>query len=71
MIDKTIIQNNSWVLEAEELEKIYNQFLVKRKETTKNTRFKVESILFGDVISKDTIPTEPITKFTTLLAKTM
>ena len=36
----------------------------------KNTQFKVEDI-FGDVISKDTISTEQITKLNNFLAKMM
>ena len=36
----------------------------------KNTQFKVEDI-FTDVISKDTIPSEQITKLNDFLAKMM
>ena len=47
MVDKKIDEQD-----AQELKKIYNHYLDKRKEVMKNTSFKVEDI-FGDVISKD------------------
>ena len=47
--------------EAQELKKIYNHYVDKRKEIMDSTKFKVEDI-FGDVISKDSISTEQITK---------
>ena len=47
MVDKKIDQK-----EAEELKKIYNLYLDKRKEIMKNTQFKVENVS-GAVISKD------------------
>ena len=47
MVDKKIDGK-----EAQELKKIYNHYLDKRKEKMKNTQFKVEDV-FGDVISKD------------------
>ena len=65
MIDKKIDQN-----EAEELKKIYNHYLDKRKEIMKNTQFKVEDV-FGDVISKDNFSQETITKLNNFLAKIM
>ena len=54
--------------EAEELKKIYNHYLDKRKENMKNTQFKVEDV-FGDVISKDNFSQEQITKPKNFLAK--
>ena len=56
MIDKKINQK-----ESEQLKQIYNHYVDKKSEIMKNTQFKVEDI-FSDVISKDTISTEQITK---------
>ena len=56
MVDKKINQK-----EAEELKKIFNHYLDKRKEIIKNTQFKVEHV-FGDVISKDNFSQEQISK---------
>ena len=47
--------------EALQLKKIYNLYVDKRSETMKNTQFKVDDI-FGDIISKDSISLEQITK---------
>ena len=47
--------------EAQELKKIYNHYLDKRKEIMNSTKFKVEDI-FGDVISKETFSREQQTK---------
>ena len=63
MIDKKIDQK-----EAEQLKQIYNHYVDKKSEIMKNTQFKVEDI-FSDVISKDTISTEQITKLNNFLAK--
>ena len=65
MIDKKIDEK-----EASELKKIYNHYLDKRKEITNSTKFKVED-MFGDIISKDSISTEQITKLNNFLAKIM
>ena len=65
MIDKKIDEK-----EALELKKIYNHYIDKRKEIMNSTKFKVEDI-FGDVISKDSISTEQITKLNNFLAKIM
>ena len=65
MIDKKIDQK-----EAEQLKQIYNHYVDKKSEIMKNTQFKVEDI-FSDVISKDTISTEQITKLNNFLAKMM
>ena len=54
--------------EALELKKIYNHYPDKLKEIMKNTEFKVEDI-FGDIINKDTISHEQITKLNIFLAK--
>ena len=63
MIDKKIDHK-----EAEQLEQIYNHYVDKKSEIRKNTQFKVED-LFSDVVSKDTISTEQITKLNNFLAK--
>ena len=65
MIDKKIDEK-----EALELKKIYNHYIDKRKEIMDSTKFKVEDI-FGDVISKDSISPEQITKLNNFLAKKM
>ena len=65
MIDKKIDGK-----EASELKKIYNHYLDKRQEIMNSTKFKVEDI-FGDVISKDSISPEQITKLNNFLAKIM
>ena len=65
MIDKKIDQKK-----AEQLKQIYNHYVDKKSEIMKNTQFKVEDI-FSDVISKDTISTEQITKLNNFLAKMM
>ena len=56
--------------EAEQLKQICNHYLDKKSEIMKNTQFKVEDI-FTNVISKDTISTEQITKLNNFLAKMM
>ena len=56
MIDKKIDEK-----EASELEKKYNLYLDKRKKNMNSTKFEVED-LFGDVIYKDSISPEQITK---------
>jgi len=63
MIDKKIDEK-----EAQELKKIYNHYLDKRKEIMRNTQFKVEDV-FGDVLSKDNFSQEQITKLNNFLAK--
>ena len=56
--------------EAQELKKIYNHYVDKRKEIMNSTKFRVEDI-FGDVIGKDSISPEQITKLNNFLAKIM
>ena len=56
MIDKKIDQK-----EDELLKQIYNHYVNKRREIKNSAKFKVEEI-FGDVISKDSISPEQITK---------
>ena len=63
MIDKKIDEK-----EAVELKKIYNHYVDKRKEIMDSTKFKVEDI-FGDVISKDSISLEQITKLNNFFSK--
>ena len=65
MIDKKIDQK-----EADQLKQIYNHYIDKKEEIMKNTSFKVEDV-FSDVIHKDTISTEQITKLNNFLAKMM
>ena len=65
MIDKKINEK-----ESEQLKQIYDQYVDKKSEIMKNTQFKVEDI-FSDVISKDTISTEQITKLNNFSAKMM
>ena len=65
MIDKKTDEK-----EAMELKKIYNHYIDKRSEIMKNTSFRVEDV-FGDVISKDSISPEQITKPNNFLAKIM
>ena len=65
MIDKKIDQK-----EAEQLKQIYNHYIDKRSEIMKNTSFKVEDV-FNDIIHKDTISQEQITKLNNFLAKMM
>ena len=65
MIDKKIDPK-----EADHLKQIYNHYVDKKSEIMKNTSFKVEDV-FGDVISKDSISPEQITKLNNFLAKVM
>ena len=54
--------------EAQELKKIYNHYLDKRKDIMKNTQFKVEDN-FGNFIYKDNFSQEQITKLNNFLDK--
>ena len=63
MVDKKIDEK-----EAQELIKIYNHYLDKRKEIMKNSQFKVEDV-FGDVISKGSFSQEQITKLKNFFSK--
>ena len=65
MIDKKIDEK-----EANQLKQIYIHYIDKKSELMKNTQFKVEDV-FGDVISKDSISPEQITKLNNFLAKIM
>ena len=65
MIDKKIDEK-----EANQLKQIYSHYIDKKSEIMKNTQFKVEDV-FGDVISKDSISPEQITKLNNFLAKIM
>ena len=65
MIDKKIDQK-----EAEQLKQIYNHYIDKKSEIMKNTSFKVEDV-FNDIIHKDTISQEQMTKLNNFLAKMM
>ena len=63
LVDKKIDQK-----EADELKKFHNHSIDKRKEIMNSTKFRVEDI-FCDVISKDSISQEQITKLNNLLDK--
>ena len=54
--------------EAEQLKQIYNHYLDKNSEKMKNTQFKVEDV-FTDVISKDSISPDQITKLISFITK--
>ena len=56
--------------ESQELKKIYNHYIDKRKEIMNSTKFKVEDI-FGDVGSNDSILPKQITKLNIFLSKIM
>ena len=64
-IDKKIDQK-----EAGQLKQIYNHYIDKREKIMISTKFRVEDV-FGDVISKDSISPEQITKLNEFLAKKM
>ena len=65
MVDKKIDEK-----EANQLKQIYNHYVDKKSEIMKNTSFKVEDI-FNDIIHKDTISPEQITKLNNFLAEIM
>ena len=69
-LKKSMIDKKNDQKEAEQLKQIYNHYVDKKSEIMKNTQFKDED-LFTDVISKDTISTEQITKLNHFLAKIM
>ena len=69
-LNQSIIDKKIDEKEALELKKIYNHYIDKRKEIMDSTKFKVEDII-GDVISKDSISPEQITKLNNFLAKIM
>ena len=63
LIDKVINQK-----ESDQLKQIYNHYVNKKSEITKNTSFKVEDI-FNDVIKKDIVSQKQIIKLNNFLAK--
>ena len=65
MVDKKLDEK-----EAEELKKICNHYIDKRKDIMKNTSFKVEDI-FGEIISQANFSQEKITKLNSFSAKVM
>ena len=65
MVDKKIDEE-----EAQSLKKIKFHYLVRRREIMRNTQFKVEDI-FGDILNKDTISPEQITKLNIVSVKMM
>ena len=60
-LNQSMIDKKNDQKESDELKKIYNHYLDKRKENKNSTNFRVED-LFGDLIGKASIPTEQITK---------
>ena len=56
--------------EAEQLKQIYHHYIDKRREIMNSTKFKVEAV-FDDVINKDSISPERITKLNSFLAGMM
>ena len=69
-LKESMIDKNFDPKEADQLKQIYNHYVDKKSEIMKNTSFKVEDI-FGDVILKDNISQEQITKLNIFLAKMM
>ena len=67
-LKQSLVGRKSDKKEAQELKKYYIHYLDKRKEIVKNTSFKVEDV-FGDIISKDSISPEQITKLKNFLVK--
>ena len=45
-LNKSMIDKKIDPIEAEELEKIYNPYLVKRKEIMKITKFQVQEVIW-------------------------
>ena len=56
--------------EADQLKQIFKHYVDKQKEIMHSTEFKVEDI-FGDLVDKDSISPEQITKLVNYLAKLM
>ena len=69
-LKQSIVEKKIDEKEGEQLKLIYNHYIDKRKEIMKSTQFKVEDVL-TDVISKDTISSEQITKLNNFPAKMM
>ena len=69
-LNQSMIDKKTDKKEASELKKTYIHHVDKRREILDSTKFKVEDI-FGDVISKDSISPEQITKLKNFLAKIM
>ena len=69
-LNQSLIYKNINQKEAEELKKVYNHYLDKRKEIVENTLFKLED-LFGDIISRGNISHDQIIKPFNVLAKIM
>ena len=65
---QSIVDKENDEKEAEQLKQIYSHYVIKRIEILISTKFKVEDI-FGDVISKDSISSEQITKLSNFSAK--
>ena len=65
MIDETIDEK-----EGEKLRSIYNHHINKQDGIKKSNQFKVEEV-FGNIIPKDTISPQQITKFNRFSAKIM
>ena len=67
-LKQSMVDKKSDEKEAEELKKIYNQYIDKRSEIMKKTSFRVEDVI-GDVIRKDNFSQEQLTKLNSFLAQ--
>ena len=65
---KSLIDERIDEKEGEKLKSICNQYINKQDEIKKSTQFKFEEV-FGNIIRKDTISFEQITKLNKFLAK--
>ena len=67
-LKSSMVDKKNYQKEAEEIKKIYSHYLDERKDFMKNTQFKDEDV-FGNIISKDILSQEQITKLNYFLAK--
>ena len=67
-LKQSMVDKKTDAKEAQELKKIYNHYLDKRKEIMKNTQFRVGDV-FDDVISKDNFSRKQITNLKKFLSK--
>ena len=68
-LKESMIDKKNYEKEAHQLKQIYIHYIDKTSEILRNTSFEVEDV-FGDIISKDSISPEQITKLNTFSAKT-
>ena len=69
-LKKSMIDKEGDQKEGEKLRSIYNHYMNKKDEIKKSTQFKLEEV-FGNIIPKDTISPEQITKHNKFLARIM